>query len=150
MIPKKGTGCFLGPLDENPPVICGLNQVHSKKNGRVILAVRKIVCRKKFQTRFDIALDPVEYPLLVIDADPQKRIAAFTTDLAPHWCGGLVDWGKKKVRIRVTSKIQIEVGDLYVRFVSRLLTWLAHGNFEANPQLTKALPTIVASRTQNG
>ena len=100
---------------KNPPVICGLNRVRPRKNSQLILGARRIV-------------DGKEFPLLVIDSHPHKRIAALTTDLAPHWCGGLVDWGRKRVRIKMTKKISIEVGDLYVRFVSNLLKWLAGTN----------------------
>lgn len=96
---------------KDPPVICGLNQIQPRKRGRVVLNARRIV-------------DGREYPLLVMDTDPGRRVAALATDLAPHWCGGLVDWGKKRVKIRVKDKVWIEVGDRYVGFVSSLLRWL--------------------------
>ena len=102
---------------ENPPVICGANEIRAKKNSRLILAVRKTI-----RVGDRLMLDPVEYPLLV--TDPLKRIAAFATDLAPHWCGGLVDWGRTHIKLPVAGKIQIEVGVTYIRFVQSLVRWV--------------------------
>ncbi len=100
---------------KNPPVICGLNQVRAKKKSQLVLEAQRIWDGRKF-------------PLLVIGSHPKGRTAAFTTDLAPHWCGGLVDWGSRRMRLRVKGKISVEVGDQYVRFVASLLKWLAGKN----------------------
>ena len=110
---KKKHRMFRSISFKNPPVICGLNQLRPKKKSRVILTARRIV-------------DGKEFPLLIVHSDPFKRTAALATDLAPHWCGGLVDWGSKRIKLRVDQKIQIEVGDRYVRFVSSLIRWLVH------------------------
>lgn len=106
-----------------PPAICGLNQVRPAPGSRVILTARPImVC----QGGSDVALSVDAYPLLVMDVDPRRRTAALTTDLAPHWCGGLMDWGRRRRILPVTGAIRVEVGDQYVRFVSTLVRWLAH------------------------
>lgn len=105
---------------DHPPAIMGLNQVRPRKNASVLLAVRKVVAVGERLT-----LDPIEYPLLAVSSDPQKRIAAFTTDFAPHWCGGMVDWGRRPVRLSVNSKIAVEVGETYVQFVSSIVRWLS-------------------------
>lgn len=104
----------------HPPVICGLNAVHPKPRGRVVLRAQPIIAHPG-----RLALGRSGYPVLIVDADPRTRLAAFATDLAPHWCGGLVDWGVRRLRLSVTDGMQVEVGDRYVRFVSRLLRWLA-------------------------
>lgn len=140
IISKKKHPMFQSISFKNPPVICGLNRLRPKKNSRVILAARRIVCRDgsyaalphsktypahgRNKLRPYVALDPIEYPLLVIASDPRQRAAALATDLAPHWSGGLVDWGRKRLKLRVSGKIQIEVGDQYVRFVAALIRWL--------------------------
>lgn len=103
-----------------PPVLCGLNEIRPKHSARVILTARKIVAVGN-----RVVLDPYEYPLLVVSSKSRARSAAFATDLAPHWCGGLLDWGQKCLRLPVNAKISVEVGDLYLRFVSSLITWLA-------------------------
>jgi uncharacterized membrane protein len=103
-----------------PPVICGLNRIRPKKGARVVLVARRVLFRSGRPF-----LEVREYPLLVIDSLPGGRVAALATDLAPHWCGGLVDWGKKKKKILIRKGISVEIGDQYVRFVGSLLKWLA-------------------------
>lgn len=93
----------------NSPVICGMNQVRVKKSGRVLLTARRLTDQRHF-------------PLLVVDEE--RPIAALTTDLAPHWCGGMVDWGRKSRKLPVTLKIEVEVGETYVRFVEAIISWL--------------------------
>ena len=102
------------------PSICGLNAVHPKPGSKILLAARPIISNGK-----KIRLAPKEYPLLVVDSQPDRRVAALTTDLAPHWCGGLVDWGNKTLKLSVTPRIQIQVGNYYIQFITSLLGWLA-------------------------
>lgn len=103
-----------------PPVIVGMNDVRPKKNAQVVLAAKKILAVGNH-----LFFDSIEHPLLVFDSDPRRKVAAFAADFAPHWCGGLVDWGLKPLKLRVRDKIQIEVGETYVQFVSSLIRWLA-------------------------
>lgn len=112
---------FLNPQAfKQTPVICGLNRVQSKSNSKTLLTARPIISNGK-----KIRFAPKEYPLLVVDPQPDRRVAAFTTDLAPHWCGGLVDWGHKTLKLSVTPRIQIQVGNDYAQFIASLLNWLA-------------------------
>jgi len=101
---------FRGLSFRDAPVVCGVNDVRPRGASRIVLTARA-------KTRV--------YPLLIIGTDAHRRVAALTTDLAPHWCGGFVDWGTRRVRLPVTGTLRIEVGDRYVRFVSGLLRWLA-------------------------
>ena len=96
----------------NPPVICGVNQIRAKSGCQTLLVAKRLI-------------DGRDFPLLIISSDEKKRTAALATDLAPHWCGGLVDWGKRRLNLSVTGKIRIEVSDLYVKFVSSLVRWTA-------------------------
>ena len=111
IVEKKKHPAFRGLSFKNPPVICGLNQVRPKKNSIVVLKARRLQDKK-------------EFPLLVIHRGPRLRTAALATDLAPHWSGGLTDWGPKRRRLPVRGGIQVEVGDRYLRLVSSLLHWL--------------------------
>ena len=52
--------------------------------------------------------------------------AAFLSDFAPHWCGGMVDWGHKTLKLSVEKNIQVQVGDFYARFIGSLLRWLSY------------------------
>lgn len=101
------------------PVICGLNQVLPRPEAKVVLAVRRIL------HGHEISLEKREYPLLIVSSDSRVRTAVLATDAAPHWCGGMVDWGEKTLRLPVAGKIRIEVGDAYVRFLSGIIRWLA-------------------------
>jgi len=112
IVSKKKHPMFQSLSFKNPPVICGLNAVRPKRESLVLLSAKKLAGGR-------------EYPLLIINPDPKKRAAALTTDLAPHWCGGLVDWGSRRVQLRVTPRISIEVGESYVRFVQSILKWLS-------------------------
>lgn len=113
IVEKRKHAMFRGLDFKNPPVICGLNRVRTKKSGRVLLAAKRIRDRK-------------EFPLFVIHRDSRKRTAALTTDLAPHWSGGLTDWGTRSVSLPVRGRIRVEVGADYLRFVSSLLKWLSY------------------------
>lgn len=106
------------------PVICGLNHVVPRPHAKVVLSVRRILHEKK------IRLEEKEYPLLVVNSGPGMRTAVLSTDCAPHWCGGMVDWGTRTLRLPVAGKIRIEVGDAYVRFLSSIVRWL--GNFSSS------------------
>lgn len=117
MAVKQSHPMFRSLSFKNPPVICGLNQIRPRKDGVVLLTAGRIFPQREGRAG--------EHPLLVIDSDPRKRIAALATDLAPHWCGGLLDWGRRRVKIQVKKGIEIEVGDLYVKFVTSLLRWLS-------------------------
>jgi len=107
------------------PAICGLNQLIVKPRSVQILSAHPITNQKKTDGKYAVKLEKKSYPLLVADANPQRRVAALATDLAPHWCGGWVDWGTRPMQLPVNDKIRVEVGNQYVEFVSSLLFWLS-------------------------
>ena len=105
---------------EKAPVICGLNKISPKPNSQVLLTAKKIISDGK-----KISFQSAEYPLLVVNKSPKLKTVAFATDAAPHWCGGLVDWGSRSCKLPVNKTIRVEVGDMYVRFFATLIRWLA-------------------------
>ena len=116
IVPKRVAHPILRGLPFKPsPVMVGYNQVKAKKKGQIILELRENESGRR-------------NPLLVVGHYGIGKTAAFTTDAAPHWCGGLVDWGNKRLRIKIHSDIRIEVGNLYVQFLSQLVNWLCGGN----------------------
>ncbi len=94
-----------------PPVICGINRVKVKKGSKTIWMAREV--SKK------------EYPLLVIAEKENMRSAVLTTDLAPHWCGGLVDWGNRRQTLHWSKDISVEVGHYYIQLIKNLVEWLS-------------------------
>jgi uncharacterized membrane protein len=63
-----------------------------------------------------------ESPLLVVGRHGRGRVAALATDVAPHWVGGLVDWGDSRITQEVAGG-SIEIGNWYAQFFRNLLTW---------------------------
>lgn len=125
MVLKHRHPMWSGMSFADPPVICGLNEVRPGPKSQVLFSVRRIVSRGRTGAPPQLELAPVECPLLVIGTDSQRRVAAMATDTAPHWCGRLVDWGRRRRVIRVTGWVTLEVGDCYIEFLSRLIQWLA-------------------------
>lgn len=109
------------PWTDRPPIIGGFNEVRAKPTGETLLTARRF--------RATFAGDAVQlapgsvHPLLVVGVHGHGRTAALTTDLAPHWVGPLVDWGDRRVQARAPGAGEIEVGDLYARFVEQVLRW---------------------------
>lgn len=106
--------------------ICGLNEVKLRSNARVLLSAYAVQTRQSALTgKLTLRAQGAKYPLLVADKNPRKRIAVYTSDFAPHWCGGILDWGSKRVRLAVNKDIQVEISDRFVRFGVNLIHWLS-------------------------
>lgn len=97
------------------PVIVGYNEVRPKPGAQTLLDLVENVSKGR-------------KPLLVIGRYGKAKTAAFTTDIAPHWCGGLLDWGRKRLKLKAGKGIEIEVGDFYIRFFTQLLKWLENSH----------------------
>ncbi len=67
---------------------------------------------------------PERFPLLVVGRYGNGNVAALATDVAPHWVGGFVDWGKQRVTQELGDEASIEVGADYVRFFTQLVQWI--------------------------
>jgi len=118
------------PWEARPPTVGGFNRVTVKPGSAALLLVQR------FQAtvaggRFDFTAQEQD-PMLVIGAHGAGRTAALMTDLAPHWVGGLVDWGdSERVTARAPGSWEIEVGNFYAQLVANLLAWT--GNLRAEP-----------------
>lgn len=66
------------------------------------------------------------FPMLVLGQYGRGRTAAFAGDVAPHWVGGLVDWGDPDKRVtQSVGQGFIEVGNHYATFFRNLVLWTA-------------------------
>ena len=119
VFPKKDHTVLKGLSFRTTPVIAGFNRLTAKVSSGVVLEARPILARYG-----KIALDRKRYPLLVVSRYGKGKVAAFATDVAPHWVGSLVDWGKRRVKIRLSKTIQIEIGESYLRFLGQLVKFL--------------------------
>ncbi|MDD5132691.1 MAG: glutamine amidotransferase [bacterium] len=102
---------------ENGPLIGGYNKVVLRAESQLLLAVRDLKINLP-----KISLSSKEYPLLVTGCYGNGRTVCYMSDLAPHWSGGVVDWGQRKIRINNVSGFFMEVGQKYVKFIQTLVT----------------------------
>jgi len=108
------------PFD-SPPGIGGYNRF-APKRGALTLLQSVEVSAHLVETRFEFA-EKKEAPLLVTGSFGLGRTAALATDVAPHWVGGLVDWGGERIVQKVGDGF-IEVGEWYARFFRNLVAWV--------------------------
>ena len=102
------------------PTVCGYNIVAPKDDSMTILTLKEIMSYGKNRVE-KLELSDQEDPLLVVGKYGKGNVLAFTTDIAPHWVGGLVDWGVKRIRY-----LEAEIGNYYIKFLSQMLYWLAN------------------------
>lgn len=105
------------------PLIGGYNKVQLKKGSRVLLNVRELQIDLP-----KLKLARKEYPLLVTAQYGLGITVGYMSDLAPHWSGGLVDWGKKKIKIKNISGQFMEVGQNYILFIKTLIELVITGD----------------------
>jgi len=101
------------------PTVCGYNRVIPKDDAKNLLILKRIKSLGKDRVS-EIRLDYEERPLLIVHDYGRGRTLAFTTDVAPHWAGGMVDWGSRRLEID-----GCEVGNNYIQFLNQMLRWLA-------------------------
>jgi len=112
------------PFSDESPGVGGYNRFAAKAGAQTVLAVRRFrVRRRGGRFEFDPAVHPD--PLLVVGQGEGGRVAAFASDVAPHWVGGLVDWGRSRVRASGPGAAAVEVGEFYARFFANLVRWTA-------------------------
>ncbi len=106
----------------DPPCIGGYNRVTAKEEAEVLLqAIRYRTRAEGSSCSFhELGRDL----LLAVGSCGRGRTAAFTSDAAPHWVGGFVDWGRRRVTGEITGT-EVEVGEFYAAFFNNLLRWTA-------------------------
>lgn len=130
------------PWNDRPPMIGGFNKFTPKAGAEVLLDVQRF---EAHCDKGEIAFRPVEVqPLLVVGRHGRGRVACLATDIAPHWVGGLVDWGcGPRIITEAPGSWAIEVGTYYAQFLQNLLTWC--GRLDQTPA-GKKRSSLVASR----
>lgn len=136
LVEKRIDHPILGGLPlARPPTIGGYNLFRPKADAAVLLSARHFAvdvrgCPDRTdgppadRSDTEYVFTPGEQaPLLVVGRHGRGRTAAFASDVAPHWVGGLVDWGPERVTARAPGADEIEVGSHYAEFFSRLVRW---------------------------
>ena len=126
---------------ETPPGIGGFNKFVPKKDAELLLEGVRFNLTLRDQEKSQggtsnfaslmipsanparLSLSVAELvPLLVVGKAGRGRTAAFASDVAPHWVGGFVDWGTKRVVQKIGDGF-IDVGDDYAHFWKNLVRW---------------------------
>jgi uncharacterized membrane protein len=115
------------PLSSELPVIGGFNEVKAKANAVTILSARRFAVSKTGNT-FTFTPQGIS-PLLVVGTCGKGRVAAYMGDVAPHWVGGLVDWGKKRIVARASGAAEVEVGEWYAALFANIIRWAGNIDF---------------------
>lgn len=109
-----------------PPFIGGFNQFTPKPNAETLLeAVRFEVQLGEIPDGAPSFIPLKRTPLLVVGKYGKGNVVALATDVAPHWVGGWVDWGEKRIKQHTIDDDFIEVGDEYAKFFAQLVKWCA-------------------------
>ncbi len=122
---QKATGALLVPtsgraaLKKGLPVVCGYHRAMPKPGTQVTHVFRDLNYRAG-----RVTLGKAQ-PALVLGRAGRARTAAFLSDCAPHWAGGFVDWGRRRVKVPVAPGITVELGQAYLTFWKNLLAWLS-------------------------
>jgi hypothetical protein len=113
------------PWNDRPPTIGGLNRIEPKPGAQVLLQVQRFAAKSRDSAQGPIiTFQPTEqHPLLIVGQHQQGRTASLATDVAPHWVGGLVDWGTGRTTGHARGSHAVEVGDQYAAFLRKLLDW---------------------------
>ena len=110
------------PWSTRAPLIGGFNKFQAKSYSNVLLESHRYQALVN-DDQVQLTLQESN-PLLVVDQTDSRRIAALATDVAPHWVGPLVDWGESRVSAQATGGEAVEVGNLYAKFLTQLVTWV--------------------------
>ena len=98
-------------------VVVGFNRVLPKNDATVLIA--------GYQLQIDAALRPSLHlsptPMLSVWKRGSGRVGALAPDVMPHWAGGVVDWGDRRIKLPSGN----DVGNLYVALLIDLCGWLA-------------------------
>jgi len=110
-----------------PPVVTGHNVLRGRAGARVALRAAPLLPTRAGGGRGVGVRLGRPRDLLWLREDSLARTAALAIDLAPHWSGGMTDWGRRRVDVGEGEQL----GDAYVRFVARLVGWVAGAHLAA-------------------
>jgi len=112
------------PFEQSPPCSGGFNRLISKGEAETILFARRFKAVRQAE-EFEFTRFEEPDPLLVVGSYGKGRVCAFATDAAPHWVGGLVDWGDSRLCAQAPGACAIEVGNWYAEFFANMVNWTA-------------------------
>jgi hypothetical protein len=102
--------------DQEPCVVVGYNGLRLRDGATVLIEGHRLHVDSDLRPR----LEKTSTPMLTVWQRGAGRVGALAPDVMPHWAGGIIDWGEK----RITLPTGNEVGHLYPAFISDLCRWL--------------------------
>lgn len=116
----------LGTFNLNAaPTLAGYNETLLKPGAEEILRVETLRFGATPGKTRVVSSDP----LLAAWKVGRGRVVAYCSDLAPHWSGGLVDWGARRLTVQAAPGVTAQVGSDFVRFAQTLVRLALKGNF---------------------
>lgn len=112
------------PFDEKPTAIGGFNKFTAKPDAKTILSARRFEVTRE-NGKFIFRPFEKADPLLVTGQFAKGRVAAFASDVAPHWVGPFVDWADSRITAHVKDSVEVEVGNWYAEFFARLIKFIS-------------------------
>jgi len=109
-------------FEQRLPCVCGYNEVRPRIGATVVLSVRRFAASRGADGQIGFTPERTD-PLLVVGARGQGNVACFTSDVAPHWTGGLVDWGGARIAAKAPGASLVEIGDAYARLFFNIVKW---------------------------
>jgi uncharacterized membrane protein len=116
VVRRQSHAAIVSILDQEPCVVVGYNRVHQRDGATVLVEGHRLHVDTDLQPR----LEKTTTPVLTVWQRGAGRVGALAPDVMPHWAGGIVDWGEKRVRLPTGN----EVGHLYPAFLVDLCRWL--------------------------
>ena len=102
-----------------PPVICGYNAIEPRAEATIHLFGMPLVLTYD-NSGFIPSMGDESIPLCMSHSTGTGKTVALAFDLAPHWIGGMIDWGKERRTIDQAGR-PVEMGTGYYDFVKTLI-----------------------------
>jgi len=118
---KSYRNIFGDDMPDYDKAACGCNETMPKKESTIVLSGTQA------QYKYGKVIFSATYPVLVTGVYGKGKTAAYTSDLSPHWAGNIVDWQRDKMD-RTALAPGLELGNLYIRFCTRLIMSLGSQN----------------------
>jgi hypothetical protein len=113
---RQGHPAIVSIRDQEPCVVVCYNGVRQRDGATVLVEGHRLHVDADLRPRLEKATTPV----LTVWQRRAGRVGALAPDMMPHWAGGIVDWGAKRVKLPTGN----EVGHLYIAFLVDLCRWL--------------------------
>ncbi len=114
---RTGHAAISSIQGREPCVVVGYNGVTARDGADVLVEGHQLHVDARLQPTFQRSATPV----LTVWQRGDGRVGALAPDVMPHWAGGILDWGERRVRLPSGN----EVGNLYPAFLVDVCLWLA-------------------------